>query len=78
MGIVGYDDKQRVLLDKIIDKMLNFKVDRKRFAIWKENVIFLLLIFLHVLYIFIYYFIYYYIFIIDFYIIFMNFSILEV
>lgn len=74
MGIVGYDDKQRVLLDKIIDKMLNFKVDRKRFAIWKENVIFLLLIFLHILYILLYIII----FIIDFYIIFMNFSILEV
>lgn len=62
MGIVGYDDKQRVLLDKIIDKMLNFKVDRKRFAIWKENVIFLLLIF------FVLYILYIIIFIIDFHI----------
>ncbi|KOX69206.1 Insulin-degrading enzyme [Melipona quadrifasciata] len=38
LGIVGYDDKQHVLLNKIIDKMINFKVDPKRFEIWKENV----------------------------------------
>ncbi|XP_017766941.1 PREDICTED: insulin-degrading enzyme [Eufriesea mexicana] len=39
LRIVGYDDKQHVLLDKIIDKMINFKVDPKRFEIWKENYI---------------------------------------
>ncbi|XP_048268577.1 insulin-degrading enzyme isoform X2 [Bombus affinis] len=39
LGIVGYDDKLHVLLNKIIDKMINFKVDPKRFEIWKENYI---------------------------------------
>ncbi|XP_076547139.1 insulin degrading metalloproteinase isoform X2 [Osmia lignaria lignaria] len=39
LGIGGYDHKQRVLLEKIIDKMINFKVDPKRFEIWKENYI---------------------------------------
>ncbi|XP_017891518.1 insulin-degrading enzyme isoform X2 [Ceratina calcarata] len=37
LGIGGYDDKQHVLLDKIIDKMINFKVDPKRFEILKES-----------------------------------------
>ncbi|XP_026744064.1 insulin-degrading enzyme [Trichoplusia ni] len=35
--IDGYDDKQSVLLDKIIDKMVNFKADPKRFHIMMEN-----------------------------------------
>lgn len=48
--------------------MLNFKVDRKRFAIWKENVIFLLLIF------FVLYILYIIIFIIDFHINFYEFQ----
>ncbi|CAL7937409.1 unnamed protein product [Xylocopa violacea] len=39
LAVGGYDDKQHVLLDKIIDKMVNFKVDPKRFEIWKENYI---------------------------------------
>ncbi|XP_048003633.1 insulin-degrading enzyme isoform X2 [Leguminivora glycinivorella] len=33
----GYDDKQHVLLEKIIDGIVNFKVDPQRFAIMKEN-----------------------------------------
>ncbi|XP_003701355.1 insulin degrading metalloproteinase isoform X2 [Megachile rotundata] len=37
LGIGGYNDKQHILLEKIIDKMVNFKVDPKRFEIWKEN-----------------------------------------
>ncbi|XP_075989549.1 insulin degrading metalloproteinase [Anticarsia gemmatalis] len=35
--IDGYDDKQHVLLDKIIDHMVNFKADPKRFNIMLEN-----------------------------------------
>ncbi|KAJ8705714.1 hypothetical protein PYW08_012760 [Mythimna loreyi] len=35
--IDGYDDKQSVLLDKIIDHMVGFTVDPKRFHIMKEN-----------------------------------------
>ncbi|KAM3955202.1 insulin degrading metalloproteinase [Aphomia sociella] len=35
--IDGYDDKQHVLLDKIIDHMVNFKADPQRFEIMKEN-----------------------------------------
>ena len=34
----GYNDKQDVLVQKVMDKMVNFKVDPKRFEIWKENV----------------------------------------
>ncbi|XP_063543756.1 insulin-degrading enzyme [Cydia strobilella] len=33
----GYDDKQHVLLEKIIENIVNFKVDPQRFAIMKEN-----------------------------------------
>lgn len=36
IGIGGYDDKQRVLLEKIMDKMVSFKVDPKRFEVLKE------------------------------------------
>ncbi|CAD6233778.1 GSCOCG00007274001-RA-CDS [Cotesia congregata] len=32
----GYNDKHRVLLSKIIDRMVNFKVDNQRFEIIKE------------------------------------------
>ncbi|XP_025073712.1 insulin-degrading enzyme-like [Pogonomyrmex barbatus] len=39
LAIGGYDNKQRVLLEKIIDQMINFKVDPKRFEILKENYI---------------------------------------
>uniref|UniRef100_A0A2A4K9R5 Insulin-degrading enzyme n=1 Tax=Heliothis virescens TaxID=7102 RepID=A0A2A4K9R5_HELVI len=35
--IDGYDDKQSVLLDKIIDHMIGFTADPKRFHIMKEN-----------------------------------------
>ncbi|CAH1642013.1 unnamed protein product [Spodoptera littoralis] len=35
--IDGYDDKQNVLLDKIVDHMINFTADPKRFHIMKEN-----------------------------------------
>ncbi|KOC65774.1 Insulin-degrading enzyme, partial [Habropoda laboriosa] len=37
--IGGYDDKQHVLLEKIIEKMINFKIDPKRFEILKESYI---------------------------------------
>ncbi|XP_012541828.2 insulin-degrading enzyme isoform X2 [Monomorium pharaonis] len=39
LAISGYDDKQRVLLEKIMDRMINFKIDPKRFEILKENYI---------------------------------------
>ncbi|XP_063837017.1 insulin-degrading enzyme [Ostrinia nubilalis] len=35
--IDGYDDKQHVLLEKIIDQMVHFKADPQRFDIMKEN-----------------------------------------
>ncbi|XP_018377582.1 PREDICTED: insulin-degrading enzyme-like [Trachymyrmex cornetzi] len=37
--IDGYDNKQHVMLEKILDRMINFKVDRKRFEIQKEEYI---------------------------------------
>ncbi|KAL6438860.1 hypothetical protein ACFW04_003738 [Cataglyphis niger] len=39
LAIGGYDDKQRVLLEKIMDRMINFKIDSKRFDILKESYI---------------------------------------
>jgi hypothetical protein len=38
LGIGGYNSKQHVLLDKIMEKLTNFKIDPKRFEILKENV----------------------------------------
>jgi insulysin len=38
LGIGGYNSKQNVLLDKIMEKLTNFKIDPKRFEILKENV----------------------------------------
>lgn len=38
LGIGGYNSKQHVLLDKIMEKLTNFKIDSKRFEILKENV----------------------------------------
>ncbi|CAG9789778.1 unnamed protein product [Diatraea saccharalis] len=35
--IDGYDDKQNVLLEKIVDHLVNFKCDPQRFQIMKEN-----------------------------------------
>ncbi|GBP69439.1 Insulin-degrading enzyme [Eumeta japonica] len=35
--IEGYDDKQHVLLDKIVEKIVHFKADPARFEIMKEN-----------------------------------------
>ncbi|KYN00390.1 PREDICTED: insulin-degrading enzyme-like [Cyphomyrmex costatus] len=37
--ISGYDNKQHVLLEKLMDRMINFKVDPKRFEILKEDYI---------------------------------------
>ncbi|XP_031777802.1 insulin-degrading enzyme isoform X2 [Nasonia vitripennis] len=37
--IAGYDHKLVVLLNKILDRMVNFTIDDKRFAILKENYI---------------------------------------
>ena len=39
IGISGYDDKQQVLLDKIMDKLVNFTVNPKRLEVLKENYI---------------------------------------
>lgn len=38
LGISGYNNKLHVLLDKIMEKMTNFKIDPKRYEILKENV----------------------------------------
>ena len=34
----GYNDKQKVLVEKIFKKMATFKVDQKRFEVIKESV----------------------------------------
>uniref|UniRef100_A0AAR5Q891 Insulin-degrading enzyme n=1 Tax=Dendroctonus ponderosae TaxID=77166 RepID=A0AAR5Q891_DENPD len=39
LGIGGYNSKQDILLKKIMEKLTTFKVDPKRFHIWKENYI---------------------------------------
>lgn len=39
LGIGGYNHKQKVFLEKIMDKMTDFKVDPKRFEILKESYI---------------------------------------
>ncbi|XP_044760344.1 insulin-degrading enzyme [Coccinella septempunctata] len=39
LAIEGYNDKQHILLEKIIDRLTSFKVDPKRFEIYKENYI---------------------------------------
>jgi len=39
LGIKGYSDKQKVLLEKIIDKLTSFKIDSNRFEILRENYI---------------------------------------
>ncbi|XP_015116960.1 insulin-degrading enzyme isoform X2 [Diachasma alloeum] len=36
LAIGGYHDKHRILLEKIMDKMVNFTVDKQRFEILKE------------------------------------------
>ncbi|XP_019877386.1 insulin-degrading enzyme isoform X4 [Aethina tumida] len=39
LAIGGYSNKQHILLEKVIEKLVNFKIDPKRFAIYKENYI---------------------------------------
>ncbi|CAG9815290.1 unnamed protein product [Phaedon cochleariae] len=39
LGIGGYNNKQHILLRKIMEKLANFKIDPKRFEIIKENYI---------------------------------------
>lgn len=39
LAIAGYNDKQRVLLNKIMDRMVNFNIDPKRFKVLKEKYI---------------------------------------
>ncbi|KAF7268841.1 hypothetical protein GWI33_018185 [Rhynchophorus ferrugineus] len=39
LGIGGYNDKQHILLEKIMDKLTNFQIDAKRLYILKENYI---------------------------------------
>ncbi|XP_018580177.1 insulin-degrading enzyme [Anoplophora glabripennis] len=39
LGIGGYNNKQHILLEKIMEKLTNFKIDPKRFNICKENYI---------------------------------------
>lgn len=38
LSVKGYNDKQHILLKKIIEKMATFEVDEKRFDIIKEAV----------------------------------------
>ncbi|KAK3095847.1 hypothetical protein FSP39_019946 [Pinctada imbricata] len=37
LSVKGYNEKQHILLKKIIEKLTTFKVDPKRFEIYKEN-----------------------------------------
>ncbi|XP_014206136.1 insulin-degrading enzyme isoform X2 [Copidosoma floridanum] len=39
LSLTGYDHKLHTLLDKILERMVNFEVDEKRFEIWRENYI---------------------------------------
>ncbi|XP_014470958.1 PREDICTED: insulin-degrading enzyme isoform X1 [Dinoponera quadriceps] len=39
LSIFGYDDKQHLLLEKIVDRMLNLKINPERFEILKEDYI---------------------------------------
>ncbi|XP_076245093.1 insulin degrading metalloproteinase isoform X2 [Calliopsis andreniformis] len=39
IGISGYDNKQHVLLNKTLDKLVTFQIDSKRFEIFKESYI---------------------------------------
>lgn len=39
LSVKGYNDKQDILLKKIIEKMATFEIDEKRFDIIKEAVI---------------------------------------
>lgn len=38
LSVKGYNDKQHILLKKIIEKMAAFEIDEKRFDIIKEAV----------------------------------------
>lgn len=38
LSVKGYNDKQHILLKKIIEKMATFEIDEKRFEIIKEAV----------------------------------------
>lgn len=38
LSVKGYNDKQHILLRKIIEKMASFEIDEKRFDIIKEAV----------------------------------------
>lgn len=38
LSVKGYNDKQHILLKKIIEKMATFEIDEKRFNIIKEAV----------------------------------------
>ena len=40
LSVKGYNDKQHILLKKIIEKMATFEIDEKRFDIIKEAVSF--------------------------------------
>ncbi|RZC37709.1 insulin-degrading enzyme, partial [Asbolus verrucosus] len=39
LAIGGYSNKQHIFLDKVMEKLTNFKIDPKRFEICKENYI---------------------------------------
>ncbi len=38
LSVKGYNDKQHILLKKIIEKIASFEIDEKRFDIMKEAV----------------------------------------
>lgn len=38
LSISGYEDKQAVMLDKILAKITDFEIDPQRFTVLKESV----------------------------------------
>ena len=38
LNLRGYNDKQHVLLQRVMEKMTNFEIDPQRFEVLKENV----------------------------------------
>jgi secreted Zn-dependent insulinase-like peptidase len=38
LTINGFNDKQHILLEKVLDTLLNIKIDTRKFEIFKERV----------------------------------------
>lgn len=47
LSVGGFSDKQNIFLDKIMNKLTSFKVDSKRFDIYKETVCRVILLYIY-------------------------------